>query len=351
MSYIGSMIYSSLLALNFAHHLTILIILFSPITPNHVKELIDSFKGDNKLTNIYVQPSQRIFPDSQYANAGAVVTDDVSDADILLGVKRVVNIEDLLPNKTYMFFSHVIKGQPENMPLLKAILDKNIQLFDYEAITKDVEDPTTGEVKKQRIVAFGKYAGLAGMIDTFQCLGRRLLASGHSTPFLNCSPAYVYYDLHEAKRCVYEMGEHISSDGLPSGLEPLVFTFTGKGNVTKGALEIFKLLPHKMITLEEAKEVKKTPGPHHCVYGVMVEQGDIVRKKSSIQEELFDVKHYRENPSEYESIFASNVAPFTNVIVNGIYWDERYPREKSLRLFTTFCTTALTHACILCYFL
>ena len=90
-----------------------------PITPNHVKELIDSFKGDNKLTNIYVQPSQRIFPDSQYASAGAVVTDDVSDADILLGVKRVVNEEDLLPNKTYMFFSHVIKGQPENMPLLQ----------------------------------------------------------------------------------------------------------------------------------------------------------------------------------------------------------------------------------------
>jgi alpha-aminoadipic semialdehyde synthase len=245
-------------------------------------------------------------------------------------VKRVVNEEDLLPNKTYMFFSHVIKGQPENMPLLKAILDKKIQLFDYEAITKDVEDPTTGKVKKQRIVAFGKYAGLAGMIDTFQCLGRRLLASGHSTPFLNCSPAYVYYDLDEAKRCVYEMGEHIKSDSLPSDLEPLVFAFTGKGNVTKGALEIFKLLPHKMITLEEAKEVKKTPGPHNCVYGVMVEQEDIVKRKSSFPEEPFDVKHYRENPSEYESTFASNVASFTNVIVNGIYWDERYPRELCL---------------------
>ena len=93
----------------------------SPLTPEHAKELIDNFKGDNKLTNIYVQPSQRIFPDSQYANAGAIVTDDVADADILLGVKRVMNEEDLIADKTYMFFSHVIKGQPENMPLLQAI--------------------------------------------------------------------------------------------------------------------------------------------------------------------------------------------------------------------------------------
>ena len=300
----------------------------SPLTPDHVKELLDNFKGDNKLTNIYVQPSQRIFPDSQYVNAGAIVTDDVADADILLGVKRVMNEEDLIADKTYMFFSHVIKGQPENMPLLQSILDKNIQLFDYEAIAKDVKDPSTGEMKKQRTVAFGKYAGLAGMIDTFQCLGRRLLASGHSTPFLNCSPAYVYYDLEEAKHNVREMGEHIKNDGLPSDLEALVFVFTGKGNVNKGALEIFQLLPHKMITLEEAKELKNIPGPHHCVYGVMVEQKDIVRmKQPGLAHKPFNVKHYRENPSEYESTFASNVAPLTNVIVNGIYWDERYPRE------------------------
>ena len=96
--------------------------MFSPITPNHVKELIDSFKGDKKLTEIYVQPSQRIFPNSQYADAGAIVTDDLSDASILLGVKRVVNEEDLIPNKTYMFFAHVIKGQTENMPLLQVTM-------------------------------------------------------------------------------------------------------------------------------------------------------------------------------------------------------------------------------------
>jgi alpha-aminoadipic semialdehyde synthase len=91
---------------------------FRPITPDHVKHLIENYKGD-KLTSIYVQPSHRIFPDSQYENAGAIITDDLSDADILLGVKRVKNEDDLIPDKTYMFFSHVIKGQPQNMGLLK----------------------------------------------------------------------------------------------------------------------------------------------------------------------------------------------------------------------------------------
>ena len=212
----------------------------------------------------------------------------------------------------------------------QAILDKNIQLFDYEAIAEDVKDPTTGKTKKKRLVAFGKYAGIAGMIDTLQCLGRRLLASGFSTPFLNCSTAYTYYDLDDAKSCIEKVGKHIHSDGLPMNLEPLVFAFTGNGNVTKGALEIFNLLPHKKVTLEEAKQLKNKLGPHSCVYGLMVKQDDIVKRTTGSDNEPFDVKHYRCNPSEYESIFASNVAPVTNVLVNGIYWDERYPRKLLL---------------------
>jgi alpha-aminoadipic semialdehyde synthase len=199
-------------------------------------------------------------------------------------------------------------------------------LYDYEAIAEEIVDPLTGKIKKRRLVAFGRFAGFAGMIDTFQCLGRRLLASGYSTPFLNCSPAYMYYDLDDARRSIGEMGARIRTDGLPMGLEPLVFAFTGYGNVTKGALEIFKLLPHKFITLEEAITIKSMAGPHNCVYGLMVEQKDIVQK-SNCPDEPFDVKHYRDNPSKYESTFASNVAPVCNVIVNGIYWDQRYPRE------------------------
>lgn len=239
---------------------------------------------------------------------------------------------DLLPDKTYFFFSHVIKGQPENMALLQSVLDKNIQLFDYEAIAADVPDGSNssdGKTKKRRLVAFGKYAGIAGMIDTFQCLGRRLLASGYSTPFLNCPPSYVHYDLDSAKVHIRDLGRRMEEYGLPDGLDPLVFGFTGSGNVTRGALEVFELLPHKMISLEEAKLLKNEKGPHRCVYGVMIRQQDIVGRISSNggeEEDVLDVKHYRENPVEYESTFATNVAKYCNVIVNGIYWDERFPR-------------------------
>lgn len=95
-----------------------------------------------------------------------------------------------------------------------------------------------------------------------------------------------------------------------------------------GALEIFKLLPHKMISLEEAKALRSSVGPQNFVYGLMVGQSDIVRRigGEGMECEEFDKKHYRCNPSEYESTFATEVAPYCNVIVNGMYWDERYPR-------------------------
>ena len=208
------------------------------------------------------------------------------------------------------------------LPLARSESDVSLSIFGHCFVLLSLK--LTGS-SGTGLVAFGKYAGIAGMIDTFQCLGRRLLASGFSTPFLNCSPAYVYYDLDEAKRSVKELGRHIEEDGLPMSLEPLVFAFTGNGNVTTGALQMFQLLPHKMVTLDEAIALKNTTGPHKCIYGLMVQQQDLVKRTGS--EEVFDVKHYRENPSEYESTFASKVAPICNVIVNGIYWDERYPRE------------------------
>lgn len=90
----------------------------TPLTPSHVKELIQNCGG--ALTNVTVQPaSHRIFPDAQYEAAGAKLNQDLSGADVILGVKRVKDESDLLPRKTYMFFSHVIKGQPENMGLLQ----------------------------------------------------------------------------------------------------------------------------------------------------------------------------------------------------------------------------------------
>lgn len=105
----------------------------------------------------------RVFPDKQYQDQGFEVTNDVSDCDVLIGVKEVP-IENLVPNKSYFFFSHTIKKQPYNRDLLRAILDKNITLYDHETI-----------VNKEgfRLIGFGRYAGLVGAYNGFRALGLR----------------------------------------------------------------------------------------------------------------------------------------------------------------------------------
>eukprot|EP00957_Ditylum_brightwellii_P177582 13526324-Ditylum_brightwellii.AAC.1 len=124
------------------------------------------------------------------------------------------------------------------------------------------------------------------------------------------------------------MGESIAN-GLPPGLDPLIFCFTGRGNVANGALEIFKLLPHKMISSDQLDEISKMKGPHKHVYGLQVQYDDIVRMKNDERDNsnsAFDSEHYKKHPTEYEGIFHSKVAPYCNVLINGMYWDERYPR-------------------------
>jgi len=305
----------------------------TPLCPSHVQDLLQMKDGPSE---IILQPAgHRIFTDAEYRNVGAVISDDLSKVDLILGVKQV-KVHDLISEKPYMFFSHVIKGQPENMPMLQAIIDKNIQLFDYECIVEESVEHTklqTDNKRKRRLVSFGKYAGIAGMIDILQALGMRLLASGYSTPFLSSRPAYMYHDLEDAKNGIMQIGKEILRVGLPEDLEPLVFAFTGKGNVARGALEIFKLLPHEMITLDQLKNIKRMNGPQNLVYGIALSQQDLVRHRSNvcIESDNFDVYHYRKNPHEYEPVFHKFVAPYCNVLVNGIYWDERYPRILTKR--------------------
>ena len=105
----------------------------------------------------------RIFTDEQYASHGITVTDDVSDADVLIGVKEVP-IDALIPNKKYFFFSHTIKKQPYNQKLLRAILDKKIELYDHETIVKK---------NGARLIGFGRYAGIVGAYNGFRALGLR----------------------------------------------------------------------------------------------------------------------------------------------------------------------------------
>ncbi len=103
----------------------------------------------------------RVFSDKQYSAAGFEVTENVSDCDVLIGVKEVP-IEHLIPNKKYFFFSHTIKKQSYNRKLLKAILEKNIDLYDHETIVNQ---------KGIRLIGFGRYAGIVGVYNGFRTWG------------------------------------------------------------------------------------------------------------------------------------------------------------------------------------
>ena len=140
-----------------------------------------------------------------------------------------------------MFFSHTIKAQPYNMPLLDTCLKKQIRLVDYESITKG------GIRGKERLVAFGHWAGVAGMINFQRGLGERLLSLGHSTPFFHVGSRYMCKDFDCARRAVIECEEQIARYGTPEEIGPLTFAFLGDGKVSRGAQEIFKLLPHEFV--------------------------------------------------------------------------------------------------------
>jgi alpha-aminoadipic semialdehyde synthase len=291
----------------------------TPLCPKHVQGFLER----HPLSQVIVQPSHnRVFTNQEYEKVGARIQEDLSEADLILGVKRPKSMDDMLAEKTYMFFSHVIKGQTENMPLLQECLAKKIQLIDYECIV-DSSDTGTGK----RLIAFGEYAGFAGMVDVFPALGRRLLMKNNwSTPFLNCPPTIHHCDLAGMKQSVTQMADRLAMEGLPDDMEPLVFAMTGKGgNVYRGVREIFDLLPHETVSVEDLPELQQLQGPQYKVYAVSPEKHEIYQRKRD-GEGFFERSDYMENPHLYKSTFAEKVAPYSNVIVNGAYWDYRFPR-------------------------
>ena len=161
-----------------------------PLVPDQVDQLTRSG------IQVLIQPSERrIFTDEEFRKAGAVVTNDLAPANCIFGVKEFP-LQSLMPNKSYMIFSHTIKAQSYNMPFLDACLSQKVRLYDYECIRQPESDGG------QRLVAFGKYAGICGMIDCLRGFGARLLALGFSTPFMGAASSYMYPSVVDAQEAV-----------------------------------------------------------------------------------------------------------------------------------------------------
>ncbi|XP_064107735.1 alpha-aminoadipic semialdehyde synthase, mitochondrial-like [Macrobrachium nipponense] len=279
----------------------------APLGPSHVRQLVKDG------VSVIVQPSnRRAYPMQAYQNAGAKIKEDISEAPVVIGVKQVP-IDQLIPNRTYCFFSHTIKAQEANMPLLDAILEKNIRLIDYEKMCDE---------RGQRVVAFGKYAGVAGMINILHGLGLRLLALGHHTPFMHIGPAHNYRNTEMSRQVIRDSGYEISLGMMPKSIGPLTFVFTGTGNVSQGAQEIFQELPHEYVSVEALRKVSEH-GAMNKLYACEVSRRDhLVRKDGG----KYDAVEYEEHPERYISVFAHKVAPYASVIVNGIYWAVNSPK-------------------------
>ncbi|KAJ1960475.1 hypothetical protein GGI12_003776, partial [Dipsacomyces acuminosporus] len=283
------------------------------LTPAHVSKLIKETGA-----KVLVQPSNtRIFNNASFEKAGAIIEEDLSKADAILGIKEIP-IDKLIPNKTYVIFSHTHKGQSHNLPSLQAFLDKNIRLIDYELMT----DSKTGK----RLVLFGKHAGYAGMIDGLHGLGQRLLALGYNSPFIHMGQAHVYPNLECVNTKLSHVGNIISDQGLPDAFAPMVFTFTGSGNVAQGARAIFDKLPHENITAEELPFIMKDRYNSKYKNNLLALQIGAQDYLERIGGGKYSREEYREFPDRYRSVFAEKIAPHTTMLINGIYWESKYPR-------------------------
>ena len=287
-----------------------------PLVPDDLRELKEKFNIDS-----VIQPSNiRFFTDDNYRNAGVKVDENIDEANTIFAVKEIPK-ELFKQGKTYMFFSHVIKGQQYNLPMLRRMMKLKCNLIDYERVVNE---------KNQRLIFFGRFAGLAGVLETLHAFGQKLMLQGFFTEFDKIKKPYEYEILENAIEGMKQVSKNIRVSGFPSQLAPIVVGFAGYGHVSKGAQELFDLLPYIEISPNELIEkYEKLKSDNKNVYKVVFKEENLVSRKSG----KFELQEYYNQPELYESQF-ENYLPYLSVLVNCIYWTDKYPRlvtKKFLR--------------------
>lgn len=258
-----------------------------PLTPQQCIEVQEKFPE----VSIVVQPSPiRCFKDEDYSELGILLQENLGDCDILLGVKEV-KIEDFIPGKIYLFFSHTIKKQAYNRGLLQTVLEKKIQLIDYEVLCNK---------EGFRIIGFGRFAGLVGAYNGLRAFGLK-------NELFNLKPAHECEDLEE-------MLQHLDVVNLP----PIKIAVTGDGRVANGVIEI---LSHMNIMRVSPEAYLKTEEPEEPVYVQLLPNN---YTKQTGGDETFDLMHFFNNPTMYENTFHP-FAKATDVLIASAYWDPKAP--------------------------
>ncbi len=238
---------------------------------------------------IIVEPSPtRCFSDAEFEAENITVSADLSDCDFLMGIKEV-QIERLVAGKTYLFFSHTIKKQPHNRALLQAVLEKKITLIDYEVLTDDYN---------QRLIAFGKFAGMVGAHNGIMGYGAR--TGAFTLPRMKDLASYA-----DARR-VYKA----------TNFPPLSIVVSGGGRVAKGAMEVLLDMGFKKVAPTDFLVEK-----FHTPVFTQIHPIDYVARKDG---EPFEKADFYRNPSEFRSTFPKFYRT-TDVFINCIFFDRRAP--------------------------
>ena len=259
----------------------------TPFTPDRLKVLKHHYAG---RLSFYVESCPfRCYTDEEYTEAGIEVISDISDCDVLFGLKEVP-VSQLIPEKMYFFFSHTIKKQPRNRNLLLAILEKNIRLIDYEVLKDD---------SGNRVVAFGRWAGIVGAYNALWTYGKK-------TALFDMKRAYECFGLEE-------LNFELKKVQLP----PVKIVVTGAGRVGGGVLEILNSLAIRQVSAYEFLHFYF----EEPVFTVL-HSGDFNRRKS---DGGFDKAEFYSNPELYESHFLK-FAEAGEILIGAAYWDLAAPK-------------------------
>lgn len=256
------------------------------LSPQACKKIIEKYSD----AEILVESSDiRIFADSEYEEVGIKVVEDISEADVLLGIKEVP-VDALIPNKTYFFFSHTIKKQPYNRKLLQTILDSNITLIDHETIIDD---------RGFRLIGFGRYAGLVGAYNGIRALGLR-------DGLFNLPKVNSLRNLDEVKI-------ELDKISLPTNLKILL---SGTGKVAAGAKEILDHLGIKEIS-DALYLTSKFTEPVYC-------RVDVMEYSKKVDGKVGNTTEFYKDPTGYESNFMP-YAKETDFFIAGHFYGTGAP--------------------------
>lgn len=253
-------------------------------TPLQAQEIQQRFNG----VEVVCQHSEvRAFSDEEYKEAGITVTQDVSDCDILMGIKEVP-VTDLIADKTYLFFSHTLKKQPYNRKLLQEVLKKNITLIDYEALRDRFGN---------RLVAFGRYAGIVGAYNALWTYGKRF-------GLFSLRRAFECFDINDLKRELRKVQ-----------LPPVKIILTGAGRVAKGSMETLDTASIRKVSAQDFLD-RNFGEP---VY-VQLSSADYHKRKDGGK---FNRDEFHKFPERYEADFTR----FTeaDILIAGAYWNPKAP--------------------------